>query len=155
MSVQNLQSKRKERGMVLLEALISILIFSIGILAIVGLLAIAINNTGEAKYRSDASLLANQLIAQMWVGNRTTASLSTNFSSPAGPSYVSWKNEIETNGTLPGIAANPPTVVVAQVPGGAATEIPTTLVTITLFWKAPEEPAGAAAHHYTAVAQLH
>jgi type IV pilus assembly protein PilV len=43
----------------LLEALIAILIFSFGILGLVGLQANAINLSTDAKYRADAALLAN------------------------------------------------------------------------------------------------
>lgn len=50
----------------MLEALIAILIFSIGILGIVGLQANMIKNTSEAKYRADASFIAQQRIGQMW-----------------------------------------------------------------------------------------
>lgn len=60
----------RQSGALLLEALIAILLFSLGILSLVGMQAAAIGNVSEAKYRSDASFLANQLIGQIWV-NRT------------------------------------------------------------------------------------
>ena len=44
----------------LIEALIGILIFSIGILALIGMQAAAIRNTADARYRSEASFLANR-----------------------------------------------------------------------------------------------
>jgi type IV pilus assembly protein PilV len=56
-----------QSGSVLLEGLISILIFSAGILAIVGLQAASMKNTTQAKIRIDASWVANQRIGQMWV----------------------------------------------------------------------------------------
>lgn len=55
-----------QRGVVLLEALIAILIFSLGVLGIVGLQASMIKNTSDAKYRSEASYIAQQKIGQMW-----------------------------------------------------------------------------------------
>lgn len=143
----------------LLEALISILIFSIGILAIVALQAVSIKNAGEAKYRSDASLLANQLIGRMWIDNRDSATLIANFSSPNGPSYISWRDSIIANNTLPGVIVTPnpanlPTVVITSVAGGSAVDPSSSLVTITLFWKAPDEPAAMTPHQFTAVAQI-
>ncbi len=48
------------------EALIAILIFSLGVLGIVGLQATMIKNTSEAKYRAEASYLAQQRIGEMW-----------------------------------------------------------------------------------------
>ena len=55
-----------QQGVVLLEALIAILIFSVGVLAIVGLQAAMIRNTSDSKYRADASYIAQQRIGAMW-----------------------------------------------------------------------------------------
>lgn len=59
--------RNSQCGSVLLEALISILIFSAGILAIVGLQAAAMKNTTQAKARIDASLIADQRIGNIWI----------------------------------------------------------------------------------------
>lgn len=67
----------------LLEALIAILIFSVGILAIVALQAVSIKLAGDAKYRSDAALLAEEMLAQMWVSDRTPATLNAMFGTNA------------------------------------------------------------------------
>lgn len=130
----------KQNGSVVLEALISILIFSIGILAIVGLQAASIKNVASAKYRTDASLLANQVIGQMWVSDKTNAALVNNFSSPAGANYVAWANIVEQR--LPGVSgvpANAPTIAIDA----------NNNATVTLFWQAPDETV---AHNYTAIA---
>ena len=64
---QNLSSvKFNQQGAVLLEALIAILIFSMGILALVGLQAAMLQNTTDSKFRSDASYIAQQRIGRMW-----------------------------------------------------------------------------------------
>ena len=55
-----------QNGVALLEALIAVLIFSLGVLGIVGLQATMIKNTSDAKYRSEASYLALQRIGEMW-----------------------------------------------------------------------------------------
>jgi type IV pilus assembly protein PilV len=55
-----------EQGIALLEALISVLIFSLGVLGIVGVQAAMIKHTAEAKYRSEASYIAQQRLGQMW-----------------------------------------------------------------------------------------
>lgn len=59
-------SGESQQGVVLLEALIAILIFSLGVLGIVGLQAAMIKNTTDAKFRSEASYIAQQRIGQMW-----------------------------------------------------------------------------------------
>lgn len=56
-----------QHGVVLLEALIAILIFSMGILAVVGLQAAMIKNTSDSKFRADASYIAQQRVGQIWV----------------------------------------------------------------------------------------
>ncbi len=58
--------KSAQQGVVLLEALIAILLFSVGVLAIVGLQASMIRNTADSKYRADASYIAQQRIGLMW-----------------------------------------------------------------------------------------
>ena len=55
-----------QQGVVLLEALIAILVFSMGVLAIVGLQATMIKNTNDTQYRSQASNIAQQKIGLIW-----------------------------------------------------------------------------------------
>jgi type IV pilus assembly protein PilV len=136
----------------LLESFIAILIFSMGILAIVGMQASAIKNSADSKYRSEASLLANELIGQMWVSDRTPATLYANFQGGAGTDgarytawYSSFNGTLPGSNTLPGSSTYAPTVTVDQVTG---------LVTVTVFWKAPNEPDAAAAHSYYMIAQI-
>lgn len=63
-----------QHGVVLLEALIAILIFSMGILAVVGLQAAMVKNTSDSKYRADASYIAQQRVGQIWVDQANLAS---------------------------------------------------------------------------------
>jgi type IV pilus assembly protein PilV len=63
-----------QRGGSLLEALITVLIFSIGILGIVGLEAAKIKDTSDAKYRLDSSFIAQQRVGQMWADPNNLAS---------------------------------------------------------------------------------
>ena len=56
-----------QRGILLLEALIAILLISFGILGLIALWANSLKDVSEAKYRSDASFLANEMIGQMWL----------------------------------------------------------------------------------------
>ena len=130
-------TRSTQQGSIVLEALISILIFSIGILAIVGLQAASIKNTAAAKFRTDASLLANRVIGQMWLGDKTNATLVANFSSPDGADYVTWADTVSQ--ALPGASAVPPTIAIDA----------NNNATITVFWQAPDE---AEAHNYTAIA---
>jgi type IV pilus assembly protein PilV len=66
MNHHQLPSQFPQKGMVLLEALIAVVIFSMGLLAIAGLQAAMVKNTSDAKYRSDAAFIAQQAIGRMW-----------------------------------------------------------------------------------------
>ncbi len=139
---------QSQRGSMLLESLVAILIFSVGILAVVGMQATAVKAASDAKHRSEASLLANELLGQMWSTNRTASTLKTNFEGSAGSGgtfYNSWYANVAA--TMPGVTAitNAPTVTVDGSTG---------LVTVVVLWKLPSESASASAHNYTVIAQV-
>lgn len=56
-----------QEGVLLLEGLIAILIFSLGVLAIVGLQASSMKAVSQAKSRVDASLIAHQRVSSIWL----------------------------------------------------------------------------------------
>lgn len=58
--------KSAQQGVVILEVMIAILIFSMGVLAIVGLQSAMIKNTADSEFRTDASYIAQQRIGLMW-----------------------------------------------------------------------------------------
>lgn len=155
--------RNSQSGVMLLEALIAILIFSLGILGIVGLQASAVAASRDAKYRTDAALLANELVGQMMSGDRTGTTLQTNFRGSAGfvsatpqsdsgfcadhpatdgLNYCIWFNSRVAD-TLPGALTNPPLVTV--VPGVVGPPKTASVVTITVRWRAPND---AAAHSH-------
>jgi type IV pilus assembly protein PilV len=118
---------RSQAGVMLLEALIGILIFSIGILALIGMQGAAIRNTTDARYRSEASFLANQAIGQMWVDRANLAQYMVVGYAPRD----TWAANVAA--TLPGVeGARLPTIVVA-----AENE-----VTVTIQWLQPGETQG-------------
>lgn len=141
----------------LLEGLIAILLFSMGILALMGLQAISIKNTADAKYRSEAAFLATQIIGQMWADNPTnlagyahnptTAAGTCNFGGAASTNanVTAWLGDSTTAGT---VAGNLPGATSAKQQITISAE---NLVTVTVCWQGPQE---AAAHNYVAVAQI-
>jgi type IV pilus assembly protein PilV len=60
--------------MALIEALISILLFSFGLLGLMGLEASAINFSVDAEDRNRAALLANEISSSMWLAHSVTVS---------------------------------------------------------------------------------
>ncbi|RJF98970.1 pilus assembly protein PilV [Noviherbaspirillum saxi] len=136
---------KQQAGIVLLEGLIAILIFSLGILALVGTQAVAVKQSTDAQYRTEAGQLVNQLVGTMWASDRTTATLKANFQT-GGAGYNTWLADVSA--TLPGVDTFPPTVVVSDVAPNEG------LVTITVFWRSPSESSTAAPHNYVSVARL-
>jgi type IV pilus assembly protein PilV len=147
----------------LLEVLIALLIFALGVLGLVGLQANAVKQSGQAKYRADATLLANELIGRMWVSNRSFATLQADFGSAAeGAEYKAWLARV--GGALPGADSHPPQVVVTQVEplpalSGAASSpavglTPSSRVTITMRWQAPSDPASMPPRNLVLVTEI-
>jgi len=102
----------RERGVMLIEALVAILIFSIGILAVVGMQAVAIKDVTAAKYRSEAAFLAQELLAQMWTDN---GNINTYAFTGAGapPAKIQlWVNKVQSR--LPDGANQPPSVTLTN-----------------------------------------
>ena len=163
---------KQQSGVMLLEALIAILVFSLGVFGVVGMQASAIVASRDAKYRSDASLLADDLVGLMWSGSRDGAALQANFQGSAGfvtafaeddPArcsdhpgsdglvYCQWFNNQVVN-ALPGVLINPPlvTVVPGNPAGGLLAQTAST-VTIRVRWMAPN---ALVAHSYTLAVKI-
>jgi type IV pilus assembly protein PilV len=135
------------RGSVLLEALVGLLIFSIGILALVAMQAEAIRNTAEAKYRNDASYLANQIIGRMWADRNNVANYAhlvggTTICSPTGTANTTvaadWLDDVSK--TLPNAGS-----AKQQIKIGA-----NNLVTVTICW----QTGNSAPHNLVVSAQI-
>ena len=150
--------RKQQSGVMLLEALIAILIFSLGVLGIVGMQASAVNASRDAKYRTDAGLLANELIGQMWSGDRDGIALQTNFQGDGpqadasnvltdGPIYTAWMARV--NAALPDVLANPPLVTVT--PGVFGPPQTSSVVRVIVRCKAPNDTV---AHSHTVVVQI-
>ena len=138
---------RRERGVMLIEALLAILIFSIGILAVVGMQGVAIKNVTESKYRSEAAFLTNELMAKMWTDPGNIALYAYPGSGTVPGRLAEWVNKIDT--TLPGAAVVQPKVTITGATAQGAT------VQVDVFWRLPEETtAGLPPHSHTVVASV-
>lgn len=56
-----------QRGVILIEALMAILIFALGILGLVGVNTMAATAQSDALYRAEANRLATRIVNEMWV----------------------------------------------------------------------------------------
>jgi len=134
------RAPHKQQGVMLLEALIGILIFSIGILAMLGMQAIGMRATIDAKYRSEASYLANQVIGQMWVDRNNLGSYAT-----TGPAYAprdEWVAKVDA--TLPRNVADLTTTTPIITVAGQQ-------VTVTVRWMRQGDDAVS---QHVAIAQV-
>ncbi len=61
-----------QRGVALIEALVSVLIFSFGVLGLIGLQASAINFSVDAEDRNRATLFASDIASTMWLNGTVT-----------------------------------------------------------------------------------
>ena len=147
-------SSSRQRGVMLIEALVAILIFSIGILAVVGMQGVAIKDVTSAKYRSEAAFLAQELLAQMWTdnGNIGTYAFAGTGAPPA--KILVWVNKVQSR--LPD-GANQLPIVTLTNPSPAAPAVPTgATVQITVRWRLPEEATkGLPAHSHTVIAYVY
>ena len=99
------RNKGAQGGSFLIEALIAILIFSIGVLALVRMQAVSIAHVSNAKFRTEAGFLANRVIARMWANRNNLAAYA--YAGGAVPAVLTdWITEVQN--TLPDSAANPP-----------------------------------------------
>ncbi len=146
-------SRNRQTGAYLLEALIGILIFSLGILGIVGLQAAALRSTSNASLRAEAVFAANQLIGQMWADNENN--LEANYSTAfAGPAYQNFATTLKA--AQGGAWIQDPVVVFGAAPSTTAQ-----YVTISIKWKICADPKNPACntqdvdvHNYTTSAVI-
>jgi type IV pilus assembly protein PilV len=129
--IMNKQVKRnakplraQQQGVVLLEALIAVLIFSFGILALAGLQTMMIKNTDDAKYRAEATFIAQQKLGEIWTN-------AHNF------------------GNLADYVVDEP---ITQLPNGSRSVAVSSerVVTVTVNWQLP----GSEQHSYSANARI-
>ena len=114
--------RRASRGLALVEIMVSLLIFLIGVLGVIGLQAKAVQYTVQAEDRSRAALLADDLVALMW--GQQTVSL---------PDAVLARWNSRVGASLPEARA---TVAISG-----------TTAAITITWKAAGAARGDASQH--------
>lgn len=153
---------KKMRGVMLLEALIGILVFSCGVLGLVAMHVATITQVTDARERAQASYYANQIIAQMWADDHTALAQYDHYAAAgasgctfggAATGYqnaINWLNALRAAGTgLPGAVAldnHTQIAVAANTPAAGNTQ-----VTVTICWKTKEENTW---HSFTDIANI-
>jgi len=110
-----------QQGVALIEVLVAILIFSIGVLGLIGLQSRAIALSIDAEDRNRASMLANELVSTLWL--RGAAGLSA-------ADEEAWKErlaDVQESG-LPDADAE---ITTTTLTGGRRQ------IDVTILWKPP------------------
>lgn len=120
----------------LLEALIAVLIFSVGLLAIIALQAVAHRELTLSKLRSDASYIADRVLGELSSADIASVADGTSvYSAASNPTHGWAKAVTDTKSGLPGGA-------VQIVKSGSS-------VTVTVSWVTPDGP-----HRFSQTANL-
>lgn len=116
---------KTERGSVLIESMVALVIFSMGVLSLVGLQAAMLKNSNDSRYRAEAQLIAQTHLANMMAYGGDASS------------YVS-----KVDGEK----------IKTQLPNGTIgfSSLTNSMVTVTVGWQVP----GGNAHHVNASSYL-
>lgn len=120
---------RLQQGFAILEAMVAIMVFALGILGLVGVQAAMTREQTASKVRADAAYLASQLIGEMWTDIPNLA----NYASGSCNGYqkcADWANKLSVN-----LPSGSSTVLVNAATGD---------VSITVLWTMP----GGDSHQY-------
>ncbi len=154
-----LHRRAGQAGSVILEAMIAILLFSIGILGLIGMQTAAVSNVSDAKYRSDASFLADQVIGQMWASRVSVTNAAGVTSFGIDPSFnYNWTGATAPNAYVVGWGGA--SGVSAMLPNGSAVvkvdpaDPNQQHVWVTITWTPPKAKAGDPPHVHTANAYI-
>lgn len=84
---------KQSQGVALLEVLVAILLFALGVLALVGLQGALTRAQTESKIRTDAASLASEIIGQMW-GDMTNIAAYNDTACESHPRCKSWQDKV-------------------------------------------------------------
>ncbi len=120
----------RQGGFTLIEVLVVLLLFSVGLLGLVGLQAKAMQISTSGEDSTRAALLANEMASAMWAANSVTDGAAT---------AAAWNTRVGNTAA-------------GGLPNGVGTAVVTNCVaTITVTWRAPQEPVTATHQYVTQV----
>jgi type IV pilus assembly protein PilV len=164
---------KKQGGMFLLEALIAILVFSLGILGMIAMASAAIGSQSDAQYRTDATTFANEIANKIALNvdftNPATVQSSLgafahqpivspafpcDFSGPVSGSQIvtDWVSEV--SGGVPGIPGLPGAGALSESIAVNTSQPMYSTVTITICWSPPSATALATQHSQVLVSYI-
>jgi type IV pilus assembly protein PilV len=118
-------------GFTLIEVLVAILVFSLGILGAVGMQARLLQSSTQNADRSRASMLANEMASTMWANHSVTVSSAV---------LTAWQSRV-TSPTVSGLPNASGTVT-------TATSNSIATATITITWRPTSMATSAVANQF-------
>ena len=109
----------QQRGVALIEVLVAVLLFSLGILGLIGLQSRAVTYSIDAEDRNRAALLANEVASMMWLTQSVTLDASA---------LTAWKARVKNPGASGLVNGDGKVDAVAGATGSAD---------ITIEWQTP------------------
>lgn len=125
--------RRTMRGYVLLEALVALLIFSLGLLGMIGFEAASTRIASDSRFRTEAAILVDELISKMSVDQRSTVAAKYAYDSASGIKGAA--SDAWFNDRVVGASKLPNASAKVDIANGAALD--TLTVTVTLTWTLP------------------
>jgi type IV pilus assembly protein PilV len=152
--------RQTQAGMFLLEALIAILVFSLGILGMIAMGSTAIASQADAQYRSDAATFANEIASKIALNVDLSSpptsiqnSLQAFAHQPAvqgfcdfagaastSPIVLGWVDEVR--GAAPGVSGLPGATSLTQSIAVDTSQANYSKVTVTICWQPPSASGG-------------
>lgn len=163
MLMSRVQFKRSQQGSFLLEALIGVVIFAMGVLTMIALQANAIAVQTDAQYRIEAANLTDQIVGQINLnvardalsGNVSTTDLATFSHQPVGGTTqcatggadcCGFSGAASTNPLVTAWATAITTTAATRLPGSSSTMQQIAIntansnqATITICWQGPKD----------------
>jgi type IV pilus assembly protein PilV len=121
---------RQQSGFMLIEAMVSAMLFALGILGMIRMQAESIRFSVDAYERNHAALMANELVAAMWASQSIT---------PDADKYSAWQARLSDE-SISGLHSPSSSISAADANGA---------VTITISWKSIARGASGAGGSYT------
>jgi type IV pilus assembly protein PilV len=145
-------ARRRQRGLVMVEALISILLLSVGVVGLLRLQSAAVTLAQDAKNRADAAFLADQIVGTIWADKR---SARASYAHQPGGGDCSFSGTASTNDRVTAWIGNGAAGTVSgmlpQTGSGQQIVVDGDKVTVRLCWKAHRD---APQHKYVLVTKI-
>lgn len=94
MGADMMKTRCSQKGVLMLEVLVALLIFSIGVVGMVSMQSISSANSANSEDRATAALLANDMVSELWAAFNPATKPPVALALPGD--YPAWQNKVLT-----------------------------------------------------------